>query len=178
MKNKYDFVKHIDCLLEKYVGGVPFFDKLDESIRNEEFYRNVLIPFAHTYFPKLFETHHIIVSGGFGRWRVNSSCFATSVCSNFLIVNGGMRDGLAPIDNLDYLADRIKNKRFVFLDDSFYSGTTRDFIKNEIERLGGFFDGTIVAYDGAPVKQDGVFGVYRYYDYHNEKGEKYERVLE
>lgn len=172
MKTKEEFVEKINELLDKYIGGVPFFDELDKTIRDQEFHTQLLRPFMYEIFPDPYKEINIIVSGGFGRWALNSIFFNKLGHVRFLIVNGGMRDGLVEIDNLNYLASRIKNQDFIFLDDSFYSGNTRDQIKNEIERLGGSFKGTVVAYDGAPKRDPNVYSIYRYYDYHNNKGEK------
>jgi len=173
MNTREDFIQNIENLLRTYTRGIPFFDKLDESIQNESFYQNILMPFILEHFPDLIENYTIVVSGGFGRWRVNSNDLLNkNSCIKLLLVNGGLRNRRAEVDNLDYLHDEIINHHFILLDDSFYSGNTRNSIQHEIERQGGFFDGTIIAYDGAKRKEEKVWGVYRYYDHHNLQGQK------
>ena len=86
------------------------------------------------------------------------------MCSSDLIinVNGGLRTGDL-IDNLDYLKSYIKDKKYIFLDDSYYSGKTQRAVRNEIERLGGKLVNTFVIYDGSVNKSEDVKSLYRYY---------------
>lgn len=172
MKTIKEFEKNIEYLLETYVGGVPFFDKLDESIRNQEFWRGVFLPAIHDLMGYEMYDYYLIFSGGFARWKINSSILNGVCPHNYIIVNGGMRDKDAEVDNLSYLEHILHGRKCLFVDDSFYSGGTRDKIKNEVIRLGGIFVGTYVAYDGSQVKEDDVHSLYRYYDHYNNKGER------
>ena len=106
---------------------------------------------------------NIIVSGKFGTFFSNWYTVNTNWADQMIInVNGGLRTGFS-IDNLDYLSEYIRNNKFVFLDDSYYSGKTQRAVKNEIERLGGKLVNTFVIYDGSVNKSDDVKSLYRYY---------------
>lgn len=58
--------------------------------------------------------------------------------------------------------DIICNK-FIFLDDSYYSGKTARKVKAAVEDNGGEIVRTYVFYDGSPEKRDDVVSLYRYY---------------
>ena len=87
------------------------------------------------------------------------------------LVPGGLRHDPSKI-NLAPFKDQIEGRHFVFLDDSYFSGKTAMVVKEEIEKLGGVFVGTLVAYDGAKVRDKDVWSLYRYYDYHDILGRK------
>src|SRR4029453_13136345 len=96
---------------------------------------------------------NVIVSGRFGTVFARHCAERTE---NLLLVKGDLRrvNDLAP---LDALTDRIRGRRFVFFDDSYYSGSTRTKVETEIERLGGWLDRTYVLYDGAHKRSSSVF---------------------
>jgi len=56
------------------------------------------------------------------------------------------------------------SRDFILLDDSFYSGQTRNLIQAELERHGGRIVHTYVVYDGSRNRDPEVTGMYRYYD--------------
>ena len=87
------------------------------------------------------------------------------------LVPGGLRHDPSKI-NLEPFADQIDGKHFMFIDDSYFSGKTVAVVKEEIERLGGNFLGTLVVYDGAKEKNVNVWSLYRYYDHHDILGRK------
>lgn len=104
----------------------------------------------------------IIASGKFGSFFNNWWNANTNYNNKLIIVNGGLRVG-NKID-LSYIKDYIKNKKFIFIDDSFYSGKTRNTIKNELEKYNANLNKTYVIYDGSKARDDNVCSLYRYYD--------------
>jgi hypothetical protein len=152
-----------ECI-EQHEGGEKFFDSLDESVRNskeifEELYSIAFEKLCDNQY--LFAKKIIVVSGRFG------TIFAKEVnnFSNFLIVSveGCLR--FNEFSGFGKYQSMFANSKVVFIDDSFYLGRTRDKIKEEVERIGGHFLGTIVAYDGSIsriVKED-VQSLYRYH---------------
>lgn len=147
-------------MLEEYEGGEQFFDNLDANIQHETIiYRLLdLIPAKH---------RNIIVSGKFGRFFsnwYNSEIDYGVTLDKIIAVEGGLRKGIKL--NLDYMSNFIRGKEFIFIDDSFYSGKTRDAVKSEIERHSGKLANTYVVYDGSKEKDGTVHSLYRYYDNH------------
>ena len=59
----------------------------------------------------------------------------------------------------------INNKDFIFVDDSFYSGTTGYSIDQFLKRVGSKILKTYVVYDGNDKKSDNRIALYNYYDW-------------
>lgn len=156
----------VNQLLEQYVGGQIFFTKLDKAVKFDV----EVLQALHQRMKEVFGEEHgmcTIASGEIGLAMHN-----LGVPVDFL-VPGGLRHDPSKI-NLAPFKYQIEGKHFVFLDDSYFSGKTAMVVKEEIERLGGIFVGTLVAYDGAKVKEKDVWSLYRYYDYHDILGRKLE----
>lgn len=144
-------------MLEDHEGGAVFFDNLDKAVQQKPILYELLDLVKSNTDSK--KTYGVIVSGKFGRYFANH----VQCGEPFLIVSGGLRKG-NPIDDLS--CSSIKDTDFIFLDDSFYSGVTRDVIKNELEKNGARLVKTFVIYDGSKEKDDTVHSLYRYYDNH------------
>ena len=85
---------------------------------------------------------------------------------DLILVTGGLRT-TAPMDDLWYVRQKLERgqgRDFVLLDDSFYSGQTRNLIREELERQGGRLVHTYVVYDGNRERDPDVSALYRYYD--------------
>ena len=159
METKDNLNNLIKKMLSDHEGGEKFFDNLDENLRDKTFL-DILIKFIkETYLSKTnIVINLVVVSGKFGRFFINR---LGSTKGNIVIVNGGLRIG-EEIDNLSYLD--LKGTNAIFIDDSFYSGKTRDIIKKELELRGSSLHETFVIYDGSKEKDDHVHSLYRYYD--------------
>lgn len=152
----------VNALLEQYIGGQIFFTELDKAVK---FDKEVLEALVQEAYDLIDINTYTIASGEIGLAMHN-----LNVDIDFL-VPGGLRHDPSKI-NLTPFAHRIKGKKFLFIDDSYFSGKTALVVKEEIERLGGIFVGTLVAYDGAKAKEENVWSLYRYYDYHDVLGRK------
>ena len=159
MENKiFDTVNE---LLEKYIGGQIFFTELDKAVKFDKSVLETLVHKAETIGNGL----KTIASGEIGLAMHNMG-----VHIDFL-VPGGLRLDPSKI-NLEPFAEQIDGELFIFIDDSYFSGKTVAVVEEEIERLGGNFIGTLVAYDGAKEKRNDVWSLYRYYDHHDILGRK------
>lgn len=148
----------INTLLEKHVGGEEFFNHLDETIKKAV---PVMEDFLNTV--KQIENKHVIMSGGFGE------VFKTYLKSKgispltLIVTKGSLRKGT----KIDLSSDEVYYKEFIFLDDSFYSGSTRKALEQELEKYGSTITDTYVVYDGSIEKDKTVHSMYRYYDHIN-----------
>ena len=159
---KHKLFETVDRLLEEYIGGNIFFTELDKAVK---FDKELLIELYKAVDRKYdCETIFTIASGEMGLALHNFD-----VTVDF-IVPGGLRNDPNKI-NLEPWAKVINGGKFVFLDDSYFSGRTALVIQNEIERLGGRFLGTYVIYDGSKIKEDNVDSLYRYYDNYDALGQ-------
>jgi hypothetical protein len=124
----------------KYVGGRPFFDALDESLRSPYYFTALL----ERYFDVFPDHPRIALSGDFGRrfarWlRGWSKSFGPP-----LVFPGDLRHNALPPLPLS-----LEGETFVFIDDSYYLGRTRAKVQKAIEDAGGRFYGSLVLYDGS-----------------------------
>lgn len=158
---KHTMFATVDKLLEQYIGGQIFFTELDKAVKFNIDILEELIYQAKAIFPKA----KLIASG-----EIGLSMHNLGVQVDYL-VPGGLRFNPEKI-NLEPFKDKIENQDFLFIDDSYFSGRTATVIKEEIERYGGRFVGTYVAYDGSKNKEADVYSLYRYYDYHDVLGRK------
>jgi hypothetical protein len=157
-------------LLERHVGGIPFFDHLDATWRSprgwpvveELLARAGLRPHPNITrpFEKTWPEATAVATGRFGMFLHNA--FGLKL----LLVTGGLRT-TAPMDDLWYVQQRLdrgSTRDFVLLDDSFFSGKTRGMIQAELQRQGGRLVHTYVIYDGNRERDPEVSALYRYYD--------------
>ena len=150
-----------ECLMQ-HEGGEKFFDAIDEKLRDDKVLINMMIDKIRDN----EEFDYIITSGKFG-------VVFKEYCNNYLdndfsnkiiVVNGGLRKGYDIVSFWDEYD--VKNKKIIFIDDSFYLGRTRDKIKEAIEIYKGELTCTYVFYDGSKVRDNSVHSFYRYYDFH------------
>jgi|SaaInlStandDraft_4_1057021.scaffolds.fasta_scaffold27367_2 hypothetical protein len=153
-------------MIKEHTGGEEFFDALDEAVRNESWFdilNTQSYRYAETRFKDLYPSTvcpTIVVSGKFGLYFKEWYEEFGSV----LLVNGSLRHG--SIMDLSPFRRTIQNETFIFLDDSFFKGRTRNKIKAELERNGGKLLHTFVVYDGSREKDPDVTSLYRYWDHH------------
>lgn len=145
----------IVSLLKKHEGGEKFFDALDDMIRNDidilENFRNTIPP-GHD--------QGLLLSGQFG--QVFYQTYKDQLpFRELILVNGGIRTGKVPVLGVC----KLECESYVFADDSFYSGKTRDGIEQALKSVNpnAKIVNTYVIYDGSSIKQDSVHAMYRYH---------------
>ena len=146
-------------ILRQHPEGEPFFDALDAMIRGDQ---NILKAFMNFVYSKIEgERFGVILSGNFG--NAIFSTYGLDLYQNFkdvILVNGGIRKGETPV----IFKEKLVTTDYIFLDDSFYSGTTRNAISSALGSLNGRIVKTFVIYDGAKVRQKDVLSMFRYFD--------------
>jgi adenine/guanine phosphoribosyltransferase-like PRPP-binding protein len=146
-------------LITEHTGGRNFFNALDAAVKNESFFEKLyclITQETNGYIP-----YSSIASGKFG--LAFSNWLRKMLLGPPLLVSGELRHGENTL-NLSIYQDEIEDKDFIFIDDSLFSGTTRNLIRDELEKYGGRLVHTYVVYDGAPTKDPEVTSLYRYYD--------------
>jgi len=155
----------VDSLIIEHIGGGKFFDALDKKIRKEEYVAELLFMATkehHTSESKIRIDMGIVCSGRFGMYVVN--CFNREEMDiSTIVVNGGLRANNTKVFDMTPYAEHIKGKEFYFLDDSIYSGTTRDKVYEAIRSMGGTINNTYVVYDGMVEQDKTVHSLYRYH---------------
>lgn len=155
---KNEMFNTVNELLEKYIGGQIFFTELDKAVK---FNPEILRELHRTAHRKMSPFKPLTIASG----EIGLAMHNLDVPVDIL-VPGGLRFEPQKI-NLAPFQEKIKGRNILFLDDSYFSGKTATVIKEEIEKLGGKWLGAYVAYDGAKVRDENVWALYRYYDYHD-----------
>lgn len=123
----------------EFVGGTPFFDHLDESLRDPYWYQQMLARYLDAYPME----PRIALSGEFGRGF--AQWLRETTWQVPLVFPGNLRH-----NDLPPLPLHLDGEQFVFLDDSYYKGRTRAKVTKAIEDAGGMVVGSFVLYDGSP----------------------------
>lgn len=161
-------IQKVNSLLDKYIGGEIFFDELDDAIRtDDEIIKRLLHLSTVIRSSSVWENENntrIVMSGKTGyaikEWGWDAD----------ILLPGGLRK-MTDIP-LDFAKQVEAGKIYFFVDDSYFSGRTESVVKEIIERGGGIFGGSIVAYDGCHEVKKNVWSLYRYYNHYDIRGRK------
>ena len=150
-------------ILKQHEGGEEFFDALDAMVRGD---MDILHTFLNFVYSELEHTreYSLILSGQFG--NAIMSIYGVKLFDDFsdvILVEGGLRSGKIPT----IFRQNFTKTKFILLDDSFYSGTTKDAIERSLKMVdsqAGIVK-TFVIYDGSKIKKNNLYSMFRYY-YH------------
>lgn len=143
-----------ECILQ-HKGGERFFDALDERIRTGRMLLRGIM--SNVIFSNL-KFDYIIVSGKFGK-VFKAFCEEEYPFYKVFAINGSLRgDGKV----FTKFEDKWKG-RYIFIDDSFYSGTTMKKVETFLLNNNSNLVSTFVFYDGSKEKNDNIKSFYRYY---------------
>lgn len=151
-------------ILKQHKDGEEFFDALDAMVRGDT---DILDTFMNFVYSKIWDTseYSLILSGQFG--NAIMGIYGAKLFKDFsdvILVEGGLRFGKTPI----IFRQNFINNKFIMLDDSFYSGTTRDSIERSLKMIDSQAEivKTFVIYDGSKVKKNNIYSMFRYYDHY------------
>ena len=151
-------------ILKQHEGGEEFFDALDAIVRGD---MDILHTFLNFVYSEIGDTgeYSLILSGQFG--NAIMSIYGAKLFEDFssvILVEGGLRSGKTPT----IFRQTFVNTKFIMLDDSFYSGTTKDAIERALKMIDSQarIVKTFVIYDGSKVKKNNIFSMFRYYDHY------------
>ena len=151
-------------ILKQHEGGEEFFDALDAMVRGD---MDILHTFLNFVYSEIGDTgeYSLILSGQFGNALM--SIYGAKLFEDFssvILVEGGLRSGKTPT----IFRQTFVNTKFIMLDDSFYSGTTKDAIERALKMIDSQarIVKTFVIYDGSKVKKNNIFSMFRYYDHY------------
>ena len=147
--------KIIDLLKEHKEGGEKFFDALDLMIRSDYSIIEMFLGFVTRDIKS-----NLLGKFGFVLYN-NYKSLLEELFEEIIITNGGIRNGKKAYLEVSYL----RNKEYVFLDDSFYSGATKVGIESAIKEIksDAKICKTYVIYDGSKTQDKNVMSLFRYY---------------
>ena len=149
--------KIVSICSSRHIGGESYFDELDCMVKNDV----DLVSAYVNYIVQKEKVPNIIVSGEIRRLiRHYQHRGYIYPFINIVSVNGGLRRDrdVEEINTVDIICNK-----FIFLDDSYYSGKTARKVKAAVEDNGGEIVRTYGFYDGSPEKRDDVVSLYIYY---------------
>jgi len=159
-----------DLKKKKSEGGVSFFDKIDEFIRNPK-NSDLILNLINVIYHEQGKNFNLILSGNFGDWVYNLiKTGKTKINGTVIHITGSLRSSIKnrTFQVIQGKEDDMYNKDFVLLDDSYYSGSTQEEIEKNLKKYGSKIIKTYVIYDGSFQKKSNVYSIYRYYDYHSD----------
>ena len=158
-----------ECLYQ-HTGGEEFFDALDKEVQDDEILDRLqdLVYGWNASKGYTDEQIGIIVSGKFGLWFKDRDefCVLDDDEPVTIVVEGGLRHKVSSMRkhlDLSYIKEDGYPKKWIFIDDSFYSGKTKEVIRRSLKTVGCKLLHTFVVYDGSPYKSELVSSLYRYY---------------
>ena len=170
-KDKNKIIDVVNDLKKKQSeGGVSFFDKIDEFIRNPK-NADLILNLIGVIYQEQGKNFNLILSGNFGDWVYNLiKQGKTKINGTVIHITGSLRSSIKnrTFQVIQGNEDDMYNKDFVLLDDSYYSGSTQEEIEKNLKKYGSKIIKTYVIYDGSFQKKPSVYSIYRYYDYHSE----------
>ncbi len=155
IKKKIDSI--VDELLKKYGGGRQFFDALDDAIKDVTSVDMIIALLRGN------SNEYIVSTGEFGDILHTLYLKGKIDCKGVVVFNG-------KINTLNLGANRfypesfdISDKKFVFVDDSLFSGKTYQRIEEFLKKHNSSIKSINVIYDGSKEKNDKVKSFFRYY---------------
>ena len=144
----------VEELLSQFVGGEAYFDKLDEVLRDPKNFDII-----QNLFSSLSDSN-VIMSGKFGYYALELFDNGLISVNSLIVVNGGLRKG--EVKDIE-VRNLHKNSAYVFVDDSFYKGRTRDKVAEFISKFHCDISHMRVVYDVSIEKDNSVTSMYRYH---------------
>jgi hypoxanthine-guanine phosphoribosyltransferase len=155
IKNKIDNI--VQRLLDKHRGGRPFFDALDSEIKiaiNNDLILSLL---------KGSENDYVVSSGEFGDIIYKLWKDGKFKCRGVVIFNGKMRTQNIGVFNWYPNNFKLDNKKFIYVDDSIFTGSTSRKIDDFLRQRGSKIKEIYVIYDGSKGKSNKIKSFFKYY---------------
>jgi len=163
----------VEDSLKKYKNGKEFFYHIDSEIRKSENEDIVLNLFQRIY-NKYGYSYNLVISGSFSEYilyllkKNKITCNGTILqLSGSITSHHGEIGKITPDKEIvvQYKNEEYSNRDFIFVDDSYFSGTTEFKINEFLGKVNSKIIKTYIVYDGGLKNKDKV-SLYRYFDHH------------
>lgn len=165
----------VDNILKNKKGGNTFFDDLDSEMKKSNNLDLIESLFNRIY-EKYSQNFNLVVSGGFGDFIIYLIRKDIIKCKGSILqLTGSLTSHFNKLNTLNtnksavivYQKGEISNKEFIFVDDSYYSGTTGKVIDVFLSDYNSSIINTFIMYDGNDKKSDSRNSLFNYYDHFN-----------
>jgi adenine/guanine phosphoribosyltransferase-like PRPP-binding protein len=148
-----------ECL-DQHQGGEEFFDALDIAIQDKQIIKQLELLVVDDLTKKGYDIKDIgiIVSGKFGEFYAENIGLDPS---SLYVTSGSLRNYFQD-HHLNMDSSNIP-KKWIFIDDSIYSGNTKEVIRKALKDLDCILLHTFVIYDGSINKSLLISSLYRFY---------------
>jgi hypothetical protein len=174
-----DVIKKIDNIVKSISstdsGGNTFFDRLDSEMKDPK-NKFIIIKLFEKIYSDFGTNFNLVISGGFGDLIMFLLNKGEIKCGGTILqVSGGLTSHFTDMNKIkkskEVIVQKqtgdINNKDFIFVDDSFYSGTTGVSIDHFLKKYSSRILKTYVIYDGNDTKSTDRVSLYRYYDWNS-----------
>jgi pyrimidine operon attenuation protein/uracil phosphoribosyltransferase len=173
--NYLDKIKRIVKEVEKkYPSGDKFFNEVDKQLKMSENI-DLTIQLFKKIEKKFGKNYNIVISGGWGRYIIDLiERKIINIKGSIIQLSGGITSHKTDMDKIKKVKSpsmirtigNPQNKDFIFIDDSYYSGTTEKIIKDWVKsKFNSEIIKTFVIYDGNDKTSKDRTSLYRYYDW-------------
>lgn len=154
--SRTDYLNLISNTIKSEVGGKSFFNKIDNSIKEDpDIVREIC---------KGLKNEWVVSSGSFGDRVYDLFSKNELECKGVVVFNGKILTRNKGVNSYYPENFDLDNKKFVFVDDSVFSGKTINVIeKYLIEEHNSEVSRVVVGYDGSKNIDRKIKSLYRYY---------------
>lgn len=156
IKNKLDAI--VKELLAKHGGGREFFDALDDSIKSIT-NKDMILALV-----KGNHSEWVATSGEFGDTLYELWKAGSFKCKGLVVFNGKMLTHKTGVSGFYPKEFDINGKDFIYVDDSYFSGSTAKKINDFLLEHNSKIKSVSVIYDGSKEKRKMVKSFFRYYN--------------
>lgn len=165
----------VDNILKNKKGGNTFFDDLDSEMKKPNNLDLIESLFNRIY-EKYSQNFNLVVSGGFGDFIIYLLRKDILKCKGSILqLTGSLTSHFNKLNTLNtnksavivFQKGELSNREYIFVDDSYYSGTTENVINILLKEYNSSIIDTFVMYDGNDKKSDSRNSLFNYYDHFN-----------
>jgi hypothetical protein len=166
-----NFIKKIYKGRDIAIFTFPFLERFDDFISNQE---NIdMVEYMFDLIKREFPNCDIITSGRFGEWIYKIvEDGQIDFEGNLIVMSGSIRKVKQDKNNIVHVVkNRYEeiNRKFIFLDDSFVNGGTRDRINDFLHKFNSKIIKSFVFYTHNQADPEKVFSIYCYSENHPEE---------
>ena len=167
----------VDTALKTYQKGEKFFDKIDDEIKKPQNQDIVLKLFEQIY-SEFGYNYNMVISGGFSDYIKYLIHHSQVICKGAILqVSGSLTSHKGELGRITQNKEvsvisqthDFTDKDFIFVDDSYFSGTTGVSINDYLKKFNSKVIKTYVIYDGNLHKSNdsSIYALYNYFEHHH-----------
>ena len=168
----------ISDVIKNCPKGDNFFDIVDDQIKDPK-NKDIIFKLFEEIYEDFGYEYNMVLSGEFSEYIIHLVKKSKIICNGTILqVSGSLTSHKGELGkiiknkevSIIYKKEDISEKNFIFVDDSYFSGTTEKSINEYLAKFNSRIIKTYVVYDGNIKKDPNRIHLYNYFD--NHKGVK------